>query len=90
MGYIFILLSILYSAYYFMYKYIIEIGTSVIYWTIWNTALFVAIAYIFPVSKFIFSIMVGNSIIVLMLLLWVVVTRDDVLELIKQRLDEYK
>ena len=48
MEYIMILLAILYFAYYVIYKYILELGTSMIYWFIYNIAIFVALAFIFP------------------------------------------
>lgn len=86
MEYIMILLAILYFSYYVIYKYILELGTSMIYWFVYNIAIFVALAFIFPVSKFMFSMIVGNGIILFVLLVWVIITKDDVMALIKERL----
>lgn len=85
MEYLLILFSILYVFYYLIYKYILEFGTSYIYWHLWNTALCAGLSVAFPMHDQMQSIILGNCIISIVLLAYVIVCHYDVLELIKNQ-----
>lgn len=85
MEYAIMLVGILYLFYYLIYKYIIEIGTSYIYWHLWHTTLCAGLTVIFPVNYKMQSIILGNCIISVILLIYVIVLHEDILEIIKER-----
>lgn len=86
MEYAFILLSILYLFYYLIYKYIIEMGTSYIYWHLWHTALCATTTILFDIHPKLVSYILGNCIISLLLLAFVIIMHEDVIEIIKERM----
>ncbi len=90
MNYAIILLGILYLFYYLIYKYILEFGTSYIYWHLWHTVLCAGLVMIFDVHPQLRSVVLGNCIISVILLFYVIVLHYDVLELISARFKKDK
>ena len=90
MEYGIILLGILYIFYYLIYKYILELGTSYIYWHLWHTALCAGLIIVFDVHPQFRSIVLGNCIISVVLLAYVIVLHYDVLGLISERFKKNK
>lgn len=90
MTYMILLATISYFFYYIIYKYIIEIGVSYIYWHLWHTTLAAGLTFVSRMGTSFKSIVYGNCIISILILFYVIVAHLDVLELLTEELKKIK
>ncbi len=83
MTFLIVLAVIVFIFYYLLYKYIKESSVTYIFWLIFCGLLYIGSAFVLDISERMFSLMVGTGIIYFLLLFFVIIFHDDLVEKIK-------